>query len=152
MNLDTLVLILAILLIVTLAGICWYRKNHENYVKLRTYDTEKDMMQLPIYAGRAPPPCQPFVPSPDQTLPVPHESFAYDSNSNFQKFGTAYDAQMMQLPPVVKPARLNAPDSQPTDPYSGYPAGIFKVQKDINKFYPPYVPDHLWCKHGVCGN
>lgn len=111
-----------------------------------------------------PPPTQPFVPSPPFSLAVPYEAFSgldsgYNSldniNSNagnFDKFKTAYEPKLMDLPPVVPRARLLPPDEQPRDPYSGYPVSTYLTDENFNKFYHQFVPDYLWCKSGVCGS
>ena len=167
MNLDTIVLISAVLLIVVLGVIVWYRRGNElyQYEKLKNFekDSVNNLLQLPSYvAGRAPPPCQPFIPSPEQKHPVPYEAYSAlisnepgmnenPVNASFQRFNTAYKAQLMDLPPVVKRQRLNPPGQQPVDPYSGLPVSVFSVDENINKFYHEFVPDYLWCKQGVCG-
>lgn len=169
MHLEVIVIISAIVLFVTLGLIVLYRKSSQGegyrYEKVRNYETDsvKNLMKLPplLNIHQNPPPSQPFIPSPQQKYPIPYEAYSnldsnYDLENNvnakFYKMDTAYppEGRMMDLPPVVKRARMLPPGQQPLNPYSGYPSSTYLSDQDINKFYAKFVPDYLWCKDGVC--
>lgn len=148
MKTETILLASTVLLFLVLVGIYLYRKKDQftylgpQYEKVKDYqrDSWTNLMDLP-----------PGVRKMKQT----REDFSgldkvEGSNSDFQKLGYAYNPQMMDLPPVVRNPRLVPPEKQARDPYSGLPVGVFSVDSDINKFYPKFVPDYLWCKEGVC--
>ena len=161
-NLETIVIISTILIIILLTFIYFYRKKYESYgryEKLKNFETNSvnNLLRItPVMSSRALPPSQPFVPSPEMKHPIPYESYLFTyadtfPSTEFKKMNYAYAPSTMSLPPVVKRDRLLPPGQQPLDPYSGFPVSMYKADGDINKFYPQFVPDSLWCRDGVCG-
>jgi hypothetical protein len=152
MKLETIVVISAILLVLVLAGVYIYRKKNESftmpvtqYEKLKNYSRDSWLQLIDLPPGvREKKIKENYLFEQETDLPT-------EMNSKFQKLNTAYNLQMMDLPPIKKSPRLLPVDQQPKDPYSGMPAALFKVDGNINKFYPEYVPDYLWCNEAVCG-
>lgn len=153
MKLEIIVLISVVVLALVLTGVYLYRKNHETftqsvtqYEKIKNYSSNSwaSLMDLP-------PGVKDKKMKENYLLVNADEDLNTEVDTKFRKLNTAYNLHMMDLPPIQKSPRLLPVDQQPKDPYSGMPAAIFKTDGNINKFYPPYVPDYLWCKQGVCG-